>query len=226
MSTHLPPQPFASSYSPAHYPVDVTVQPKLIDRNRLTTFFRPILGIPHVMLVGGPVAFAGAFFQVHDGRFDWSAGVGVLGAVASVAAVIGWFAIVFGARYPGGLYSLASLYLRWRVRAAAYLSLLTDDYPPFGDAPYPAQLQLVEPGARQRLTVAFRIVLAIPHLIAVACLGLVWCFTTFIAWLSILFTGQYPEPLYHFGVGMLRWTARVEAYVLLLVDDYPPFSFS
>jgi len=28
--------------------------------------------------------------------------------------------------------------------------------------------------------------------------------------------------LYHFGTGALRWTARVEAYLLLLTD--PPFT--
>ena len=27
-----------------------------------------------------------------------------------------------------------------------------------------------------------------------------------------------------FGVGAMRWRLRVEAYLLLLVDEYPPFS--
>jgi hypothetical protein len=48
--------------------------------------------------------------------------------------------------------------------------------------------------------------------------------TTVVAWLSILFTGQYPTRLYDFGVGVLRWGTRLEAYLLLLHDDYPPFS--
>ena len=48
---------------------------------------------------------------------------------------------------------------------------------------------------------------------------------SFVAWLAILFTGHYPEGLYQFGVGVLRWFIRVEAYLLLLVDEYPPFSF-
>ncbi len=37
-------------------------------------------------------------------------------------------------------------------------------------------------------------------------------------------TGRYPDGLYQFGVGSLRWTTRVNAYALLLVDEYPPFS--
>ena len=47
-----------------------------------------------------------------------------------------------------------------------------------------------------------------------------------IAWVLILLTGEYPRGLYDFAVGALRWLLRVEAYLLLLVDDYPPFSLT
>ncbi|HEU0013848.1 MAG TPA: DUF4389 domain-containing protein [Longimicrobium sp.] len=77
---------------------------------------------------------------------------------------------------------------------------------------------------RDRLTVGFRIILAIPHLLAVWVLGVAWGLATVIAWFAILFTGRYPAGLYGFAVGVLRWTTRVEAYLLLLHDDYPPFS--
>ena len=53
-----------------------------------------------------------------------------------------------------------------------------------------------------------------------------WCFTTIAAWFIILFTGEYPRGLYDFGVGALQWRLRVEAYLLLLVDEYPPFSLT
>jgi hypothetical protein len=49
---------------------------------------------------------------------------------------------------------------------------------------------------------------------------------TVFAWFAILLTARYPAGLYEFGVGAMRWLIRVEAYILLLVDDYPPFSFS
>ena len=75
------------------------------------------------------------------------------------------------------------------------------------------------------MTVAFRIFLALPHLIVLGFLGVAWCVTTIISWLSILFTGEFPPALYEFGVGMLRWSTRVEAYLLLLHDEYPPFAF-
>jgi hypothetical protein len=51
-----------------------------------------------------------------------------------------------------------------------------------------------------------------------------WWVTAIVAWFAILFGGNYPEGLSTFGVGCLRWMLRVEAYTLLRVDDYPPFS--
>src|SRR5262249_26255694 len=117
--------------------------------------------------------------------------------------------------------------LRWRVRALAYFMLLEDRYPPFGDALYPASIEVVDPVApRDRLTVGVRILLAIPHFIVLLFVVLAWCITTVAAWFAILFTGAYPHGLYEFGVGALRWLLRVQAYMLLLVDEYPPFSLT
>jgi hypothetical protein len=111
------------------------------------------------------------------------------------------------------------------VRAVAYTALLRDEYPPFAEGFYPAEAEITPPAAaRNRLTIAFRIVLLLPHIIAVWAIGIAWAFTTLIAWFAILFTGRFPAGLYRFGVGALRWNTRVEAYLLLLHDDYPPFS--
>jgi hypothetical protein len=47
-----------------------------------------------------------------------------------------------------------------------------------------------------------------------------------LSWFLILVSGRYPQGLYDFGVGCFQWYIRVEAYLLLMVDDYPPFSFT
>lgn len=209
------------------HPVDVHVDPTLENRNRLTTAFRFVLAIPHLLLVGGPIAATLSWMWTADGRtqYELGGGGGVLGAVAAVCALIAWFAIVFNARHPEGLWKLAAFYLRWRVKAVAYIALLRDEYPPFGEGAYGARLTLTPPDEpRNRLTVAFRIVLAIPHILAVWFLGIAWALTTIVAWFAILFTGSYPASLYEFGVGVLRWNTRVDAYLLLLRDEYPPFS--
>jgi hypothetical protein len=120
---------------------------------------------------------------------------------------------------------LGTYYLRWKVRAMAYQALFRDEYPPFGDTEYPARLhiELVE-FPRDKVSVGLRIIYAIPHIIIVALLSVAWLVTSVIAWFAILINGQYPEGLYNFGIGVFRWQTRVEAYMLLLVDQYPPFS--
>jgi|SRR5690349_1506326 hypothetical protein len=206
------------------YPVSVSVEPSLANRNRLTTAFRLILAIPHLILVGG-LGFG--FATQGNSRTTVGSETGLLGAVAIFLSIVSWFTIVFGGTHIAGIREFTSFYLRWRVRALAYFLLLEDAYPPFGDAPYPASIQLVDPAApRDRLTVAFRLILAIPHFIVLFFVLLAWCVTTIAAWFAILFTGNYPRALYDFGVGALRWRMRVESYLLLMVDEYPPFSLT
>jgi hypothetical protein len=209
------------------HPVRVEVERQIAGRNRLTTAFRIILAIPHAMLVGGPLAAGIPFgsWTSRDGA-DWGIGssAGALGAVACVCAVIAWFAILFARKHPDGLWNLGAFYLRWRVRAVAYMMLLRDEYPPFGEAAYPAFVEIDRPTRdRDRLTVALRLIYALPHFVVLCFLGIGWMVTSILAWFSILLTGEYPESLYDFGVGVLRWSTRVEAYLLLLHDEYPPF---
>lgn len=212
----------------ATFPVRLHIDPSLHERDRLTAAFRLLLAIPHLALVGGPVVVVvvGSSLARGEPTSEWVSGGGVFGAVAVVATLLAWLAIVITGRHPQGLWDLAALYLRWRVRAVAYLTLLRDEYPPFGDAPYPAAVEITPPaGERDRLTVLFRPLLALPHLVALWGVGIAWFATTVMAWFAVLVSGRFPAALYHFGVGALRWSTRVEAYLLLLCDDYPPFAF-
>ena len=206
------------------YPVSVTVDPAVTNRNRLTTAFRLILAIPHLILVGGiglGVATSG------DSRTTVGGEGGLLGAVAIFLAIVSWFTLVFTGSHIIGIRHYTSFYLRWRVRALTYFMLLEDVYPPFGDGTYPAAIEVIDPvGSRDRLAIGLRILLAIPHFIVLFFVLVAWGFTTIAAWFSILFTGDYPQVLYDFGIGALRWRLRVEAYILLMVDAYPPFSLT
>src|SRR5207302_3039119 len=108
--------------------------------------------IPHLLLVGS-VGFGFASRSHNIGSTGFGE-TGILGVVAYLLAIVSWFTIVFTAQQSAGLRQFMTFYLRWRVRALAYLMLLDDAYPPFGDAPYPATLSFVEEtGRRNRLTV-------------------------------------------------------------------------
>ena len=161
-----------------------------------------------------------------DGDFWLGFGAaGALGVVASVMAVISWFAIVFTGKQPRGLWDFTLFYLRWRSRAVAYMALLRDEYPPLGDGDYSVSFSTGDfPETRDRWSVGLRFIYAIPHLIVLFFLGIAWFITAIIGWFAILFTGAYPEGLHRFGIGYLRWSLRVESYILLMQDEYPPFS--
>jgi hypothetical protein len=83
----------------------------------------------------------------------------------------------------------------------------------------------VAPAQKQnRWTIFFRLIMLIPHFIALYGLLLASEVLTFLAWFAILFTGK--NPFHEFVSDVLRWQIRVTAYALLLTGDYPPFSFT
>ena len=210
------------------YPVSVTVEPALANRNRLTTAFRLILAIPHMILVGGVgIGFASGTGGGSSSTVTLGGEGGLLGAVALLMAIVSWFTIVFSGTHIDGIRQFTAYYLRWHARAAAYIMLLADPYPPFGDAPYPVSMEIVDPaGPRDRLSVGLRLLYAIPHFIVLIFVMLAWSIATILAWFIILFTGKYPQGMFEFGVGTLRWVLRVQSYMLLMVDEYPPFSLT
>jgi hypothetical protein len=77
---------------------------------------------------------------------------------------------------------------------------------------------------QRRLTVAFRIILAIPQFIVLYFLGIATLFVVVIGWFAALFMGRLPEWAHSFISGVVRWYTRVGAYMFLLTDRYPPFS--
>ena len=90
--------------------------------------------------------------------------------------------------------------------------------------PYPVTFKADYVEKRSRLTTFFRLLLAIPHLIAVLFYIFAAEIVTVIAWFALLFTGRYPQGMYDFVAGALRYGTRVCGYTFLLTDDYPPFS--
>lgn len=89
------------------YPVRFVVEPALTGRNRITTFFRMFMIIPHVVVLYFVMLFVG------------------------LITFLAWFAALFSGRVPAGMHGLMAGGLRWQIRLGAYQMLLTDAYPPF-----------------------------------------------------------------------------------------------
>ena len=92
--------------------------------------------------------------------------------------------------------------------------------------PYPVTFKADYVEKRSRLTTFFRLILAIPHIIFLYFYGLAAGVVVIVAWFALLFTGRYPQGMYDFVAGSLRYSTRVYGYIWLLTDEYPPFSGS
>jgi hypothetical protein len=77
---------------------------------------------------------------------------------------------------------------------------------------------------RSRLTTFFRLILAIPHFIVLTLYSIAAGIVVIIAWFALLFTGRYPQGMYDFVAGFLRYSTYVYGYTFLATDVYPPFS--
>ena len=91
---------------------------------------------------------------------------------------------------------------------------------------YPVSYEADYKREPNRLTTFFRGLVAIPWLIVGVIYAIAGLFTFLAAWFALLFTGRYPEGLYNFNSGLLRYFVTVNSFVYLLTDQYPPFGIS
>jgi Domain of unknown function (DUF4389) len=76
---------------------------------------------------------------------------------------------------------------------------------------------------RSRLTVFFRLLLAIPHVLWLALWGMAAVLAAFAGWIVALFTARVPEPLHAFLARYVRYFTHVYAYYHLLSEPFPRF---
>ena len=88
---------------------------------------------------------------------------------------------------------------------------------------HPVQLVVEDDLQRSRLTVFFRLLLAIPHLIWLYIWNIAAAIVALINWFATLFTGRSPLGLHNFLERYTRYQVHVFAYVLFVADPYPPF---
>lgn len=114
-------------------------------------------------------------------------------------------------------------WLRWALAFYAYLALLTDKFP--SEKPEQIVTYEVTPGGSPTVGSALlRIIFAIPSAIVLALLSIIAGILWIVAAIMILIQEDYPEGIYNFNLGVMRWEARLLAYLSSLVDPYPPFA--
>jgi len=89
---------------------------------------------------------------------------------------------------------------------------------------HPIRLVVNDDLQRTRLTVFFRLILAIPLMIWAVLWAVVAALAYIVNWFATLFMGQSPDGLHNFLATFLRYTTHARAYLLLVADPYPGFT--
>jgi hypothetical protein len=207
----------------APYPVTLKIDLPGKELNRLTTAFRIFLLVPIAIVIGLLAGASTGWEWGHAGQPAWQTGVAAGGVLFLPTLLM----LVFRKKYPRWWFDWNVQFVRFSLRVAVYVALLTDVYPST-DEEQAVHLKVPYPDAKKDLSQWLPLVkwfLAIPHLFVLFFLGIAAAVCVVISWFAILFTGRYPKELAAFVAGVMRWGVRVCAYAFLLVTDvYPPFT--
>lgn len=172
-------------------------------RSRLTVLFRLPLALPHFLW-----ATLWTYSMLVVIAFQW---LWVIGAGRMEEDVH---------RYIGRL-------VRYHVHVNAYFFLLADPWPkPNGHEGYPVDMELDPPARQDRLTVVFRLILAVPAFVFMVVLLMVFRVIAFLGWFVSLALGRMPQGMRDLGAYCLRFEAQTYAYLLLLTPRYPSLAGS
>ena len=202
------------------YPVDVEIAPPA-RQNRWSVAFRLVLALPAIVLGG----------QLGAATIEYGFGARGGGLIQAVA-VLGWFAILARGSMPRGLRDAAVYGIAYGAQLWGYLFLLTDRYPnsdplrALGELPAREPAVDLESGGelrRSRLTVFFRALLTLPHLLWLALWGVLALLAAIATWVATLFAGRPPRTLWRFLARYLRYQTHVYAYLYLIANPFPGF---
>ena len=146
-----------------------------------------------------------------------------LGIAAWVVSLAAFVVILFTGRYPKSLFDFVVAYQRWNLRVMAYAgpfmgNFMVDKYPPFSfeeEPDDPVIFRVEYPESLSKLHAVLKLLLGwlyvgIPHGIILLFYGIALMIALFVVWFIILFTGRFPESVFRFAEGYMRWGTRGE----------------
>jgi uncharacterized protein DUF4389 len=227
---NLAANPFPGFLGENGYEVDLEFDPPA-RQNRWKTGFRFFLLIPAVLLGAALGGGAGGSFSSGASTYGVQ-----FGGVISVCAFLTWFYALATGRASEGLARLQWYGLHYGAQVAAYALLLTDRYPtsdpervgvPWPAPEHPIRLgHQADGGMRSRLTVFFRLLLAIPHFVWLTLWGVVVLLVAIVNWVVTLIRGETPGGLHRFLAAYVRYQTHVLAFATLVANPFPGFAGS
>jgi hypothetical protein len=189
--------------------IETLIEYQLDNRDKKTVFWRGILAFPMV-------CFIASFSTMSN--WGWTSGFLLLPTL---------LALVFRGVYPSYLLSFNHALIELNARVAAYILLLTDDYPSIERNPKIAVLLPDVEGGKKlgRILQIFKIIFAIPLIVVGIFYVALSLVVTFFAWIHTWSTGRYPEWALKIVLGTIQFWNRLNGYAVLLVtDEYPRFT--
>ena len=189
--------------------IETHIQVDYQNRDRTSSFFRPLLIIP-----------VAVFLMLFTQFSHW----GFSTVAITMPAVI---SLLLRQSYPSWILAFNHAILEFGTRAVAYALLLTDKYPTFESNPTVAIIfPDVEGGKKlNRWLPLVKWILAIPLYVVGAFYLVLTTFVTIGAWFQIFFTGNFPTWAGNVTTGTVRFWNRVYGYsIVLTTDEYPSFS--
>ena len=158
----------------------------------------------------------------------------VLSWLRGLLTLVSFFTVLFTKEIPRPLFDLTVMTLRYEWRAVSYAMFLHEDYPPFDFEPTAVDdgrephttVTVAYPEELARWLPLVKWLLAVPHYVVLAVLVFAALPAGIVAFFAVIITGAYPQGLRDFLVGVSRYNLRVQAYIGLLTDRYPPFTLS
>jgi hypothetical protein len=215
------------------YPIDVGLPESPVAQQRWTIVIRLLLAVPSLLVSSTLGGLTGGNVGSSRGRTRYSTGGG---ALLLVCALLGWFASLVRGRMPKGLRDAGAYSIGYSAQVTAYLLLVTERYPnadptemlfAVTDRPPRHPVRVVgDPYdlRRSRLTVFFRLLLALPHLIWVTLWGVVALLAAIVQWFVTLFRGTPAGALHRFISAYIRYRLHVLAFLLLVANPFPGFT--
>jgi uncharacterized protein with PQ loop repeat len=151
---------------------------------------------------------------------------GIWGFFAFLASIIQWFFILITGEREPSFWGFVLGFFRFVVKVMGYLWMITDKRPQISgeETPYPVTFAVRYDMTASRLELFVRIVYGL----FLGIIADIWGFFAELAgivqWLYILIMGKRHGSLWRFTVGYIRFSYRMEGYLLLLTDERPPVS--